>query len=133
MNSTIHALRILAMCMWPTVAWAANVTLGQAFGGLTLADVAALVGLASFSGAVALLQRMEREQAAKATPRWIVTHMLTALMAGAFAFVTCEMANIDDWAETLSIMLAAWGGTRYIDKMLDRFIGDRSSPPPTQP
>ena len=124
----LRAVRWLVLLMWPSVTWAASVTLGLGFGEMGVSDIAAVIGLASFSGAVAMLQRMDRERTATVPSRWMMTHMLTALLAGLMAFLVCEIYDFGNWQEALTILAASWGGTRYVDLVFERMLGGQRTP-----
>lgn len=122
MKRAIHTLKIIALLCWPMVTYAGTVTLGQGMGALSLLDIVTVVVLSLFSGAVAMLQRMEREGVPAVPWRWITAHMGVALLAGVMAFFVCEAADMENWREALTIVVAAWGGARFIDAMTDRVL-----------
>lgn len=113
----IHTTKLLAVLCWPMVTWAGTVTLGQGFGQLGWLDVLVVVVLSLFSGAVAMLQRMEREAAPAVPWRWVAAHMSAALLAGVVAFFLTKMADTQYWQQALTIVIAAWGGARWIDRV----------------
>lgn len=119
-RAAVHVARILMILCWPLVTYASTVTLGQGFGELGWLDVATVVVLSLFSGAVAMLQRMEREAAPAVPWRWISAHMSVALLAGVMAFFIGEAADLGNWQESLSIAVAAWGGSRVVESIDNR-------------
>lgn len=119
----VHVLRIVAMALWPGVVFASGITLGQTVGAIGMADLAAVIGLSTFSGAVALLQRIDREKISVISFRWVLTQMLASVLAGGVAFVIGELGDVHDLIELLAITGAAWTGTRYVDQVLSRISG----------
>lgn len=125
-TALLHLARLILMCCWPAVAWAGTLTLGQTMGQVGWRDVAAVLFLSAFSGAVAMLQRMEREAAPAVPWRWITAHMSVAVLAGLIAFLLSEIVDLPDWQEALGIIVAAWGGASYIERIAQML--NRSEP-----
>lgn len=116
-RSLVHIVRIVMLCCWPAVAWAGASTFGASMGDIGWRDVLAVVFLSVFSGAVAMLQRMEREAIPTVTARWVLAHMSAALLAGVIAFIGGEIVDLNDWQEALGVIVAAWGGSVYIERL----------------
>jgi hypothetical protein len=124
----VHVLRLVAMALWPGVVFASGITLGQTVGSIGVADLAAVIGLSTFSGAVALLQRIDREKIAVVSFWWSLTQILASVLAGGVAFVLGELGDAPDLLELIAITGAAWTGTRYVDQVLSRISGLDKSP-----
>lgn len=135
----IRLLQVVLLVIWPVTAYASAESLGQTFGAIKSADWAVVFLLSSFSGLVALLQRIRKNFEARALEQaglpfestnkllidirfYALCHMTASLAGGFIAFIFCEYQDLNTHMEALMIAGFAWSGATAADRIADRLV-----------
>jgi hypothetical protein len=126
MNSaTYKTLHIIAMSMATTSVAAAQVTmgLGDTLWSIELGDWVAIAFLSTTFGLVALLQRLNRNEAPTHWLRFALAHMLGSLVSGFTIFLALEAQGTPNrFFQALAIGCAAFIGASVIDRIAARVL-----------
>ncbi len=115
--------------MWPVSAWAASITFGSQMAEIDMLSLLMTVLLSTVMGATALLHAMKAEYEAKEKidRLWLFvsSRMLGSNAAGLLVFFAAESWGIRTSYLAGAIMLAAFGGTFFIEKAYKKFINSQ--------
>ncbi|MEX3555913.1 MAG: phage holin family protein [Burkholderia gladioli] len=117
-----HRWRWLAL-VWPLSAWAASVTFTDDLANIPFAAVAMCLFLSFIGGLASTLQKLAAQTPA-ARSLWleIAKDLVVSLVAGLLAFFVSEWMNFQAVLEAGVITLAGYGGSRVLDRLLDRAL-----------
>jgi hypothetical protein len=109
--------------VWPPSAWAAAITFDDDLAHIPFAAVAMCLFLSFIGGLASTLQKLA-VQAPAVRSLWleIVKDLVVSLVAGLLAFFVSEWLNFEAVLEAGAITLAGYGGSRVLDRLLDRAL-----------
>jgi hypothetical protein len=116
---------ILAM-LWPVSACAAQITFGEELAAIPVLSIMMTLLLSTVMGATALLHALKVEYETRGEVRhlwlFVSARMFGSNAAGLFTFFFIDMPTNYTAA---TIMLAAFAGTVFLEKMASKFISDK--------
>lgn len=120
--------KALLFILWPTTAYAAQLTFGDQIAANPMLQFALTITVSTLMGATSLLHAMRHEYekndgVIKHLWLFVWSRMLGANGAGLFVFFGPDMPY-----KTGAIMLAAFAGTAFLEKLADKFIEKREAP-----
>jgi LydA holin phage, holin superfamily III len=124
----IVMMKLALILVWPSVCWAASITLSTTINQLTPGVFMIVFALSTLAGVTALVMRIDRELRAmpgQPLPRpylFVACHMLPSWLAGLLAFFICESQNVGDWVELILIVLSAFTGSRSIEAAVEQYL-----------
>lgn len=117
-----HRWRWLAF-VWPLSAWAASVTFTDDLAHIPFAAIAMCLFLSFIGGLASTLQKLASgAPAARSIWLEIAKDLVVSLVAGLLAFFVSEWLNFQAVLEAGVITLAGYGGSRVLDRLLDRAL-----------
>lgn len=125
LKQMLFATKVALVILWPTCAWAAAITFGQSMSSIPPLAVLMTIVLSTLSGITALLHAMkqEYEKNAAIARLWllIASKLFGSNMAGLLMFFFGESLGLDDAKQAMAIIAAAFGGTWFIERVLQSF------------
>lgn len=117
--------------LWPTCAWAAAITFGNTMTNIPALAILMTVILSTLSGITSLLHSMKQEyETAGAIPHlWLLvaSKLFGSNTAGLLMFFMAESLGLEDAKEAMAIIVAAFGGTWFIERVLQSFTNKIAS------
>lgn len=133
LKQTLIAAKVALMILWPTCAWAAAITFGQAMASIPLLAILMTLTLSTLSGVTALLHAMkqEYEKNGHIEQLWllITSKLAGSNTAGLLMFFFAESLGFDDAKQAMAIIIAAFGGTWFLERAL-QFFASKTLPEP---
>lgn len=124
-KQTLVAAQVALMVLWPTCAWAAAITFGESMAKIPLLAVLMTLTLSTLSGVTALLHAMkqEYEKNGQVAQLWllITSKLAGSNTAGLLMFFLAETLGFDDAKQAMAIIVAAFGGTWFLERVLQFF------------
>lgn len=123
-HALFFAKGVLAV-LWPTCAWAAASTFGTSMTSIPALAVLMTVILSTLSGVTALLHAMKQEYETSGVIAhlWLLvtSKLFGSNTAGLLMFFLAESMGMEDAKEAMAIIVAAFGGTWFIERVLQAF------------
>jgi hypothetical protein len=123
MRDTLFAFKIILGVLWPVTTYAANLSFGS---GMIVADpwaIAMALILSSMAGLTALLSQMKKDYEAngKIDRLWlyISAKMSGSNVAGLAAYFGADSLNFGSSQTAAAIIVAAFGGTWALERVLE--------------
>jgi hypothetical protein len=118
----LAAVKLGVFCLWPFSAYAATIAFGDRLTHIPPLALAMTFILSSLAGVTSLLQAMkdEYEKKGKIDRLWLFvsSKMFGSNVAGLVAFLVSENFTIGEGTEAAAIIIAAFGGTWALNKVL---------------
>lgn len=137
LKQALIAAKVTLLVLMPVSAYAATLTFGQQLVQTQLLDILMTVILSTVMGATALVNSMAEEyRANKGEPipqlgLFITSRMLSSNAAGLVMYFTQQALGIGTDYRAGYIMLAAFGGNWFIQRLL-QFVANKYMPEPTK-
>lgn len=135
LKQTLFALKAALVMLWPVSAWAATITFGEQLAQIPMLSILMTVILSTVMGATALLHAMTQEyqQKDKIDHLWlfVTSRVLSSNAAGLLMFFGAESSDFPTGYKAGAIMLAAFGGTWFIQRAL-QFVSNKYAPEPSK-
>lgn len=123
MQNLIRYRWVWLALVWPPSAWAATVTFGDDLSSIPLAAVTLCLFLSFIGGLASTLQKLAADVApVRSIGLEIAKDLVVSLVAGLLAFFASEWMNFQAVLEAGVITLAGYGGSRVLDRALDRAL-----------
>lgn len=123
--------KVTLALLWPTVAWASAITFGESMASIPLLAILMTFTLSTLSGVTGLLHAMKQEYEKKgAIDRlWLLIFLklFGSNTAGVAMFFIAESAGMDDAKQAVAIIVASFGGTWFLERLL-QFLPSKATP-----
>lgn len=131
LKQLLMACKVTLAVLWPASAWAAGIAFGEDMASIPMLSFLLTVVISTLFGATALLHWMvDQYQLNERIPKLglqVASRMLSSNAAGLLAFFFVESSSIDRGYKAGAIMLAAFGGTWFIQRAL-QFVVNKTMP-----